>query len=187
MILTLLNDKIVWRIILLISYSKGRGYKFSELKNALELNNSSLYKALTKLEFYKIIKKEKTIYKIDFNNPLSEKLFDIVDFDKKKFNNLDQKALEIVFDFLSNIDQNTNIINVILFGSYVKKTNTINSDIDIAIISKKSIDLFDISYQIEEKYHKKLELHYFLENEFKNSKSKLIEEIKRDGIYCLQK
>lgn len=185
MILTLLNDKIVWRILLFISYSKGRGYKFSEFKENLNLNNSSLYKALDKLEFYKIIKKKKTIYKIDFNNQLSEKIFEIIEFDKQKFNNLDQKALEIIFEFISEINQKIEIKNIILFGSYVKKTNTKNSDIDIAIISKEKIDLFEIAYKIEEKYNKKIELHYFSESDFKKTKSKLIEEIKRDGIYIV--
>ena len=51
MLVNILNDRIVWKLLLLISYQKGRGYRFLELKKALNMNNSSLYKALDKLKF----------------------------------------------------------------------------------------------------------------------------------------
>ncbi len=186
MILTLLNDKVVWRVILFISYSKGRGYQIKDFKEGLNINNSSLYKALDKLEFYNIIIKKNTIYKINFNNSTSHVLFDIIDEMKKKFNNLDQKVLEIILDFVSKVDQQTQIKDIIIFGSYVKKTNHKNSDIDVAIISSEKIDLYELSYLLEEKYDKKIELHYFLQKEFQNNSSKLIQEIKRDGISIIK-
>lgn len=183
MLINILNDKVTYKVLLLISYAKGRGYKYSEIKEVLHMNNSSLYKILHKLEFYGIIKKENNFIKINFNNPLSEELFNIIEFDKKKFNNLGFKSTLILIDFLSEIDKEEKIGEVILFGSYAKKTNTLTSDIDIAIILKEKLDLFDISYKFEENYKIKLEFHYFTKEEFNKKNNKLIEEIKRDGIY----
>ena len=184
MIINILNDSLVWRVLLLISYSKGRGYRFSEIKNELKMNNSSLYKILDKLEFYEIIEKKNNIIKINFLNPISEKLFEIIEIDKKKFNGIDFKIILILIDFISKIDRINSIKNIYLFGSVAKRTNTKNSDIDIAIIYKKNEpDLFEIIYKFEEKYGQKIEIHQFEEKDFKNNKkSKLIEEIKRDGI-----
>ncbi len=186
MIINILNDKVVWKFLLLISYSPGRGYKYNEIKESLKLNNSSLYKVLHKLEFYNLIKKENNIIKLDFTNPNTQFLLEIIEKDKKKFNNLTFKAILVITDFLSMIDKNTTIKEVIIFGSYAKRTNKEESDIDIAIISKEKIDLFEYSYKIEEEYKIKLEIHNFTEKEFKNNNSKLIEEIKRDGIYLLK-
>jgi len=154
------------------------------LKEALNMNNSSLYKALNKLEFYQIITKNKKFIRVDLTKKESELLFEIIEFDKKKFNNLDPKTIEIILNFLSRIDSNVEVKQILLFGSYAKHTNSVSSDIDLAIISSEKIDLFEHAYSIEEKYGKKIELHHFTENEFKKS-SKLIEEIKRDGIELL--
>lgn len=183
MLINILNDKVTYKVLLLISYAKGRGYKYNEIKSALNMNNSSLYKILHKLEFYNIIKKEKNNIKINFNNSLSEEIFNIIELDKKKWNNLGFKPTLILIDFLSNIDKRNHIKKVILFGSYAKKTNTTTSDIDLAIISTKKIDLFDITYKLEEIYNIKIEIHNFTTKHFKEKSNKLIQEITRDGIY----
>lgn len=182
MITNILNDKVTYKVLLFISYLPGRGYKYNELKSILNMNNSSLYKILHKLEFYNIITKDKFI-KMNFNNTLTNQILELIDLDKKRFNNLGFMPTLLLIDFLSNIDKIDNISQVILFGSYAKKTNTINSDIDIAIISKEKIDLFEIAYKLEENYNIKIELHNFLDKDFKENSNKLIQEIKRDGIY----
>lgn len=185
MISTILNDKVTWKILFEFSYAKGKGYRATELKKSIGINNASLYKVLDKLDFYKIIFKENSFYKIDFTIPLSEKLFDIIEQDKKKFNYIDKNAIFILIDFLEKIDSFTAIKQIYVFGSYAKRTNSIYSDIDIAIISKEKIDLFEIIYPLENKYDKTIEIHNFLEKEFSKNNSKLIEEIKRDGIALL--
>jgi len=182
MILTLLNDKIIWRVLLLISNVKGRGYKFNDFKSSLKINNSSLYKSLNKLMFYKVIKKDGVYYKVDFNCDLTQNLFELIDFDKKKFNNMSYNAIECIMDFLSRIDEELKIKEVYVFGSYVRKTNNLNSDIDVAIISTEEVDLFDIVYSLEEKCGLKLEIHNILEKNFSKHSMGLIGEIKRDGI-----
>ena len=183
MIINLLNDKVTYKVLLLISYAPGRGYKYSEIKSALNMNNSSLYKIIHKLSFYDVIKKENNFLKFNFNNPLSEQILNVIEIDKKRWNNLGFKPTLILLDFLSQIDKREEIENVILFGSYAKKTNTQKSDIDIAIISKDKIDLFEIAYNLEETYSVKIEIHNFATKDFKEKSNKLIREIVRDGIY----
>jgi predicted nucleotidyltransferase len=181
MILTLLNDKVVYKVLLLISQIPGRGYKIGELKNSLKMNNSSLYKALDKLKFYRVLEQKKTIYKLNFSNPKTQKVLDIVKEDIKHLKGINPTILPILFELLDMVDTTTTISQVILFGSYVKRTENSRSDIDIVIISSENIDLFEVTNILQEKYDKKIEFHYFLESEFKNS-SRLIQEIQRDGV-----
>ena len=57
--------------------------------------------------------------------------------------------------------KNENIIAIILFGSYARKTENINSDIDIAIKLNKEIskkELFQLKLNLEDLVNKDVEL-----------------------------
>lgn len=62
-----------------------------------------------------------------------------------------------------------------------KKTASQNSDIDLAIFSEEKINLIQQEEQIEAKFNRELQLHYFKTEELKQ-KNKLIENILKDGV-----
>ncbi|MCH8520289.1 MAG: nucleotidyltransferase domain-containing protein [Nanoarchaeota archaeon] len=181
MIVTLFQDKVVYKLLVFMIFVKGRGYAFNDFKTHLKLSNISIYKALSKLEFYGIINKKGVVYKLDLSNEYTKYVCSIIEEDLKRFEGLEQRVILILLEFLSLIDTISSIKQIIIFGSYAKRTQTIHSDIDIAIISSTFVDVFEFAYKIEEKYGVHLEIHNFTVKDF--SSSTLIKEIKRDGIF----
>lgn len=186
MIVTLFQDKVVYKLLVFMIFVKGRGYTFNDFKTHLKLSNISIYKALSKLEFYGIIKKNGVVYKLDLSNEYAVYVCSIIEKDMKRFEGLEQGVILLLLEFVSLIDTISSIKNVIVFGSYAKRTQTKHSDIDIALISLNPVDVFEFAYKIEEKYKVHLEIHNFSVKDFSSSASSmLIKEIKRDGIYII--
>jgi predicted nucleotidyltransferase len=177
MIINILNNKSVWKLLALISYSPGSGYTRQEILRLLKWNNLSLDRTLKKLEFYKIIEKEKRIIKINFSNEESNSLLDIIEKDKKKLNYPSFELFLILNEFLRLIE-NKNIDFIYLFGSHAKKIASVKSDIDIAIFSDKKINLIEAKDKILQEFNKEIQLHLFKINE----KGKLIDDILKNGV-----
>ena len=82
-----------------------------------------------------------------------------------------------------------NIAQVILFGSYAKRTYTDSSDIDVAIILKEKspndeLLITEVIDKLDKRFGKEIQPHYYSEEEFDKSNKidKLAQEIVRDGI-----
>ena len=183
MIPSILNNKTVWYFLILASYSPGSGYSRKEIKDITKLDNASLDKVLRKLIFHKIIKKEKRIIKMNFDNPETGMILDLLEQIKKKLNHPTYDLLLIITEFLHFIEF-AEIDSIYLFGSHAKKTTSPNSDIDIAIFSDEKLNLIKEEEKIEEKFGKELQLHYFKTEELKH-RNKLIENILKDGVKIL--
>ncbi len=84
-----------------------------------------------------------------------------------------------IINILQKIDE---VEFAYLFGSYANKTNTFNSDIDIAIFVKNGFDLFDTHLKV----HHKLEIGINSEIDLivlNNAKNfHLVKDILKDGI-----
>jgi predicted nucleotidyltransferase len=81
----------------------------------------------------------------------------------------------------------TKFDRIILFGSYAKHTANVSSDIDIALIFKKKdtkqeFKAEEIADELEERYKKKIQLHYLAADELEKGKSELVKEINKEGI-----
>ena len=97
---------------------------------------------------------------------------------------------EFVYE-LTNADLG-NLEQVILFGSYAKRTFSKDSDIDVAIITQeKSADdellITDIIDRLHKRFRKEIQPHYYTAKEFKElaKKNKLVKEIVKDGVRLL--
>jgi len=180
MIANILNNKSVWKLLALVSYSPGSGYTRQEILRLLRWNNLSLDRTIKKLEFYKIIKKEKRIIKLDFNNNETKILLNIIEEDKKKLNCPSFELLVILNEFL-RLTEDKNIDSVYLFGSHAKKTASVSSDIDLAIFSDEKINLIESKEKIIKEFDKEIQLHYFKKGE----KGKLINDIFKNGVKIL--
>src|SRR3989339_112197 len=134
-------------------------------------------------------KGNKYYYKMNMNNPYNAFILDVIRQEKSSMNNPDFRILNILRDFIyeiTNIDME-DIAAVYFFGSYAKRTFNKSSDIDVAIILKKKntsleLDITKTIDNIEKRYYKEIQPHYYTLKEFEDKKNKLILEIKKDGI-----
>jgi predicted nucleotidyltransferase len=177
MIINILNNKSTWKFLALTSYSPGSGYSRKEILKLLNWNNLSLDRTIKKLQFYKIIKKEKRTIKLNFETKETTALLEIIEKDKKKLN-FPQFDLFIILTEFLRLAEKYEIDEVYLFGSHAKKTASKNSDIDLAVFSEKKINLIQIKDKIMNEFDKDVQIHYFKKEE----KGKLIEEIKKNGV-----
>lgn len=95
--------------------------------------------------------------------------------------------IEEIKQILKQILKNTQVDNVILFGSYAKNTANKDSDIDLIIDTKQALmgfKLYSLITKIEETFNKQVdafEKAEIIEN------SKIDNEIKRTGVVVYEK
>ena len=100
---------------------------------------------------------------------------------------MDKGTNKIINDYISLIaKQNKQFVKAFLFGSYAKKTNRLDSDIDIALIINNLDDdeKFDIQVQLmllASDFDMRIEPHLISNDDF-NSENPFVAEIKRTGI-----
>ena len=183
MIPSLLNNKTVWYFLILASYSPGSGYTRKEIQDLTHLDNLSIDRTIQKLLFHKVVRKEKRIIKLNFDNPETMHLLDFIHQEKKKLNYPSYELFMLLIDFFQSIEIYS-IDSIYLFGSHAKKTASTNSDIDIAIFSLEEVNVLREEEKIESKFGKELQIHYFKIGDIKK-KNKLVEQILKDGVKIL--
>ena len=181
--ISLIFNKDIFKILTIFSVSPGSRFKRNELKEKTKLNNVPLDNALAKLLKTSILKKEKTLISINFENQIAKSLLEIISW---QYKSLKEVPLNVYFLLIDLIDSIALIkAEVYLFGSYSKLIYNENSDVDIALIIT-SIDKSIISKivnKIEKKYNKKIALHIFDKQKFyKNKKDPLIKDIIKNGV-----
>lgn len=193
-----LGTKSAWRILFVLAEAPGKAVDRKEIQRLTKLGNKVLTKFLLLLEKFDMIivnKIGKTYnYKLNLSNPFVEEILDLIKLEKRKLNNPDFVILNILREFvyeLTNINLK-DLKEVILFGSYAKRTYRKESDIDVAIILKeKNVDdellITAVIDKLKKRFKKEIQPHYYAEKEFKNlkKKNKLVKEIIRDGIELL--
>jgi|SRR5271157_2328071 len=180
-------DKDCFKILSLFSISPGSGFRRTQIKEKTLLNNVPLDKALTRLMITNILRNDKNIYRINFENEYSKKVVEIV---SKQHKDMKELPLNVYFliidlvDYLSAMKRKS--IEVYLFGSYSKLIYREKSDVDIAVLGPEDLDIdaiSEISKKLENKYDKHIELHEFVKGEFyKNKRDPLVNDILTNGI-----
>ena len=184
MIENILGSKVNIRIIrLLISYP-NKDFSTSDIEKFTGTKGGNLHRAIRKLTIYNIILKNKNLYRIYYANPLIESLIKIFEKEKKYFQNIDQKELNIISDFTNELLKTyTDVKEIILFGSVARGMYSQKSDMDFMIIKE------NISHKIElqitkltKKYERKIQFFLHTPKDFKDSKEPMIKEVKKEGI-----
>lgn len=179
----LIFNKDIFKILFLFSVSPGSRFDRKYIKEKVLMNNVPLDNALNALLVANIIKKEKRLYSINFDNPFAKNALSMA---SHEYNSLKQIPLNVFFlilDFISSIANAK--IEAYLFGSYSKLIYHDKSDIDLAILGKGfDKSMFNkIAQKLEKKYNKKLELHFFDKSEFySNKKDPLVKDIIKNGV-----
>ncbi len=188
----ILGYKSVWRILELLLETPRKLVSRKELFEHTKLGNAPLSKGLSRLVKAGMLIKEKKgkkeFYYINLENEYMMSVKELLEKEKKDVRNIEYDIKMIVSEFLRMLLDATEVKEVVLFGSWAKGTASISSDIDLAIVFEKGlkeeIEVTRITKDIGKKFGKEIQAHCFTEKGF-NAKSKLIKEIKGDGIWVL--
>ena len=100
-------------------------------------------------------------------------------------NTVDVEILTSIQKYIDEVKKYYTIDFIVLFGSYAKGTNTEDSDIDIAVVSKDIKDRFDdmaklmsLTWNIDVR----IEPHPIKTEEFRENETPFIDEIIKTGI-----
>ena len=177
-------NKDILEVLTVFSISPGSRFLRKELKEMTKLNNVNMDNALNILSGSKIIKKENRFL---FLNLESAK--PIINLVSEQYKELRELPLGVYFSIVTLIFYLSKLrgIDAYLFGSYAKLVFKETSDIDMAIVSDKVIaadkkEINVLIQKINSRYGKKIEIHYFGKNFYKNKNDSLVKEILKNGI-----
>lgn len=177
-------DGNAFKILTVMSLSKGSKFQRKEIKDRTRMNNVILDKSLQTLLNSGTIKKEGKYFAFNLENRCAKQISELLLQQYKELRELPLDAYFSITDSVSFLSRFKT--ELFLFGSYSKLVFKETSDIDLAVISdeisehKKEISGF--IQKIERKYGKAMELHYFSYDFHKNKKDPLVSEILKNGI-----
>ena len=177
-------NKDIFEVLTIFSMSPGSRFSRKELKEKTRLNNVNLDNALNSLINADIIKKERKYF--SFNLEGNKEIITLVSKEYKKLKEIPLDSYFSVINIIFLLNKFRKI-SVYLFGSYAKLVFREGSDIDIAVISNSINDkgrkkINEGAQKIERKYGKRIEVHYFGMNFYKNRKDPLVKEIIKNGV-----
>jgi len=178
-----LLDKNILKVLTIFSLSPGSRLKRNLIKEKTAIPNIVLDKTLSSLINFKIIIKENSFFVLNYKNEKIKEIILPIQENYAKLKQLPLKEYFIISDIKTELSKTKYLEDVYLFGSYAKLIFKENSDIDIAIISNKinKENLSKIIRKLEKKHKKKIELHYFSKDFYKNKRDSLVKEILQHG------
>ncbi len=192
------GTRTAWKIMFVLGEAPGKAISRKEIQKLTKSGNKVLTKFLLLMEKFEIVTSCKIgksyYYRLNLSNPYVLQILETVQLEKKELNNPDFFVLNILREFVYELTNTNlkNLNNVILFGSYAKRTYEKNSDIDVAIILEKKdandeILITEIISRLNKRFKKEIQPHYFTKIEFEElSKKEGVEkEILKDGIKLL--
>jgi len=192
----ILGYKSVWRVLRILAEAPGKTLTRAELKELTNLGNESLTLALRNLTLAGILIRtkqgRKEFYCLALENPHTQKILELCKSEQAELRMINYTIATLLSEFARKVLDKTSFTKqIILFGSVAKHTATKQSDIDIAVITseqdtKQELAITELSDSLEAKFRRKLQIHYFTLKEFDKSKTKLVKDIKRDGIDLLK-
>ena len=173
----------------LFSLSPGSRFNRKELKERTILSNLSLDKALANLTSSGVLKREKSHYSVDFENPYSKMLLEVCGKQHKQMKEIPLDVYFLLADAVEGVSMQKGI-ELFLFGSYSKLVYKKDSDVDIAVLHGKRIDktgIKNLFLKLEKRYGKSIEIHFFEKSGFyRNKRDPLVKGIIKDGILLLK-
>lgn len=101
------------------------------------------------------------------------------------YESIDREIREAISKYIEKIKEYYNVDAVILFGSYAKGTQTLDSDIDIAIISSDFKDIIDDGAKLiglTWKIDTRIEPHAITSEDYQSNANPFINEIRTTGL-----
>ena len=171
----------------LFSLAPGKGLNRKTAKEFTKLSNIAIDNSLNRLVREGIVMREKRIFRLNLSNEKTQCILNVLKKEQQLLREVAYSIWLILFDLSSAITEKTDFEKIILFGSHAKHIASATSDIDIAVLSKKKntrqeFKAEEISDEFEKRCKKKIQLHYFTEDEFETGKLEIVKEIKKEGI-----
>ncbi len=161
--------------------SKEPKLYYNQIKEQTNLSHSSLQNALEKLKKEKILDEEKTksntFYKIKNKKLIALKFSELA---IQKFQDLNRGVRIPLNNFLKDVPKS--IYTIILFGSASKKEEQKKSDIDILIVSNKSLNLDDTKKNAEAISNYPLSIFQCTVNDLLKNKDHVIIQARKTGF-----
>jgi len=170
--------KLELKIVDLLAKNTEKKFSINEIAKTLDEFYSFVHRTVNKLVKDGVIIKGKVgksyICSLNLENEKASALIQLSEIEKReKFYTTNKELRLILEDFVNSLEnQHKNIISIILFGSYAKEIATKESDIDILIITTKSIEIEKTTKEIYAKYGKEISPIVMLINDFKKQKEK---------------
>ena len=178
-------EKNIFKVLSIFSIEPGSRFNRKEIKGKSRLNNIPLDKSLSILKNSGILKRERSLYSVNFE---SSEWKNIINTFSRQYKGLKEIPLDAYFCvadivyFLSSIKG----VEAYLFGSYSKLVYKEDSDIDVAVLITGNFNkkpLQNIVNKAEKTYKKRVEIHYFDKfNFYKNKKDPLVKDILKNGV-----
>lgn len=186
MLSTILSSKSNFKVLKLFSLAPGKPLTRKMIKEFTKLPNVSLDMALNKLIKEEILEEEKRLLKLNLSNEKTMAILELLKKESKMLREIPYKIWLLLFDF-TMAAQKTRFKKAFLFGSWAKHIAREDSDVDIAlIIEKKDIKqemlVEKLAEHLEDKYKRKIQLHFFEEEQFKKARTTLAKEIQKEAI-----
>lgn len=194
---TCLGTRSAWKILLLLSETPGKMLTRKQIQGHTKIGNKVLVKFLLVLEKFDLLQTSKTgrkhFYKLNMHNQYTKSIIDLINIERRQLNAVYFSHLLVLREFvyeLTNLDFE-NIQKILLFGSVAKHTARVDSDIDLALITKGKISLqeqvlhTDLIERLKKRFTNEIQIHYFTEEEFEKLRragNKLVSEIVTDGL-----
>jgi len=180
-----------------MSETPGKILTRKQIQEHTKIGNKVLIKFFTLLERFNVVQVEKRgrqhLYKLNMENSYTQTLMELIQKERKQLNAIHFGSLMILREFvyeLTNCDF-ANIKKILLFGSTAKHIARVDSDLDVAIITKEKITPGEqllhthAAGLVEKRFKREIQTHYFTEEEFlklRKSGHKLVTEIDKDGL-----
>lgn len=186
-----LGYKSVWRVLDLMGETPGRKMARQELRHFTHLGNKSLTNALRRLTLSGILLKDarKELYWLNLPHPYAALIHELIARANADLGHMDFASKIAILDFARKMMEEASFVQrLILFGSVARGTAAPASDIDIAVVTKRKLELKEklqvqkIAGEIEKKHGKSIQEHYFTREQFRGpAKNKLILQVRREG------
>ncbi len=174
----------IMKVLTIFSISPGSRFNRRTIKEKTNMPNVVLDKTLYTLINLNILIKEKNLFSINHKNLEIKGILKILYEKYSIFKQLPLREYFLIVNIKDALLTVREIGDVYLFGSYAKLIFSESSDVDIAIVSsqinKREVD--KTIKKLERKHKKKIEIHYFTKDFYKNKRDSLVKEILQHGI-----
>ena len=175
--------KIELKIVDFLARNADKKFTINETAKVTKEYYSFVHKTIGKLTKDGVITKTKAgkafLCSLNLGNEKTLVLLQLSEIEKKTDFFQKNKELRLILeDFVNSLGPKTNILFVVLFGSYSKENASKESDIDILIVGKNRLNVDKVTKELYAKYGKEINPIVMTRNDFKKQKDKtLVKEI----------
>jgi len=171
--------KIELKIVDFLARNIDKKFTINELSKAIKEYYSFVHRTVSKLVKDGVISKAKAgkayLCTLNLENEKTLALIQLGEIEKRnEFYERNKEVKLILEDFVKSVETHPSVLSIILFGSYSKGNAAKESDIDVLILSKSSINIEKTTKEMYAKYGKEINPILMTTSDFKKQKDKAV-------------